>query len=105
MNEVNVNPRGAWDGRRIVRERAGERQQFVRLRPGRDPNALDLPGEEPAFERELRGHDRPLDPRLDFQRQVGDGRDGGRERQILGRVVPRLVPEERDQIAESLDKG
>ena len=88
-----------------MRQGTGEGQQLMRLGSRRDSKTLDVPGEEPAPEREFRGHDRPLDTRLDLQGPLFDGGGGGGQCQILSRIVPRLEPQESDQIAETPDES
>ena len=77
----------------------------MRLGPRGDPHRLHLAGQEPGLERELVGNDAPLDAGLDLNRIALHCRHGGGEGEVLRGIVPRVHPEERDQITEPLDEG
>src|SRR4051794_2255748 len=87
-----------------MRERAGEREQLVRLGPRGDADDLDLTGEQPSLQGQVVGNDVPLDARLDLQRLGLDGGSRGRQREVLRGVVPGVDPQERNQVTEPLDE-
>ena len=85
-------------------QRAGNGFQLVRRGPGGDAQAIHLTGEHARPETDAFGAARLLARRVHLHRRARDGAGGGRERKILRRVVARLDPHQRDQVAEAPDE-
>jgi hypothetical protein len=105
LHHLELDVGGGWQRGDIVRQRARERQQLVRLGARGHTQHVHLPGEEAAFERQVLGNHAPVNAGFDFDGLSRHRAGGGREREILGGVVSGVGAQQGDEIAESLDEG
>ena len=105
LHQLHLYVRGGpWDGDEIMGERAGEREQLVRLGSRGDADDFHLTGEQPPLQGQVVGDDVPLDAGLDLQRLGLDRGSRGRQREILRRIGPGVDAQQRDQVTEPLDE-
>ena len=78
--------------------------ELVGLRARGDAQSVHLAGDHPGSEADAFRAACHVAARRDLDRRSGHGAGGGGERKVLGRVVRRIDPEQRDQVAEALDE-
>ncbi len=83
----------------------GEALQLLGLRSRGDAEPVHLPCEHPAPETQRGGRAPFFGRGVHLDWNLSDGVQGRAEREILGRVVPRIHAHQRHQIAKPLDEN